>query len=62
MTTAPATPLTSVMHDGRCIGFILCRGRQGVEAYDRDQRSVGVFADEHAAVTAIVKSVAAGVS
>jgi hypothetical protein len=43
MTTTPATPLTSVMHDGRCLGFLLHRGKQGVEAFTRENasRSVG---------------------
>jgi hypothetical protein len=56
MTIAPATPLTLVMHNDHCLGFLLCRGRNGIEAFDRDEHSLGVFADERAAVTAIFKS------
>jgi hypothetical protein len=32
------------VHDGQaCIGFLLQRGRHGVEAFDRDSRSLGAF-------------------
>jgi hypothetical protein len=33
------------------------RGREGVEAFDRDERSLGIFADPIAAAAAIEKSV-----
>jgi hypothetical protein len=56
MTIAPATPLILVMHDGRCLGFLLARGPAGVEAFDHDERSLGFFANERAAVTAVSKS------
>jgi hypothetical protein len=54
MTSAPTTPLTSVMHGNRCIGFILHRGRQGVEAFTRETQSIGCFATEHEAIGALL--------
>jgi hypothetical protein len=54
MTTAPATPLISVMHDGRCLGFLLRRGQQGVEAFTRETQSLGCFPTEHEAIGALL--------
>jgi hypothetical protein len=41
--------------DGRnthCIGCLLSRGRDGFEAFDRNTRSLGVYADQRSAVSA----------
>ena len=39
-TTAPL----SYIYDGRaCLGFVLSRGRAGFEAFDREERSLGLF-------------------
>jgi hypothetical protein len=54
MNTVPATPLISVMHNGRCLGFLLYRGRQGVEAFTRETQSIGIFSTEHEAVGALL--------
>ena len=54
MTTTPATPLLSVMHNGRCLGFLLHRGRQGVEAFTRETKSIGCFPSEREAVSALL--------
>jgi hypothetical protein len=54
MTTAPATPMISVMHNGRCLGFLLSRGREGVEAFTRETQSVGCFLTEYEAITALL--------
>jgi hypothetical protein len=54
MTTAPATPMISVMHNGRCLGFLLSHGRQGVEAFTRETQSVGCFRTEHEAIGALL--------
>jgi hypothetical protein len=35
---------------------LLARGPAGVEAFDHDERSLAIFTDEHAAVTAIFKN------
>jgi hypothetical protein len=42
----------------KCIGFLLPRGRQGVEAFGADDRSLGVFPDQKHAADAV--SAAAG--
>jgi hypothetical protein len=54
MTTTPATPLISVMHNGRCLGFLLCRGRQVVEAFTRETQSIGFFLSEYEAIGALL--------
>jgi hypothetical protein len=54
MTTTTATPLISVIHNGRCLGFLLHRGRQGVEALTRETQSVGCFPTEHEAIGALL--------
>jgi hypothetical protein len=45
--------LTCVFHERACVGFLLNRGRDGVEAFNTDDRSLGTFADEQAAAVAI---------
>ena len=54
MTTTPATPLISVMHDGRCLGFLLRRGRQGIEVFTRETQSIGCFPTEREAIGALL--------
>ena len=48
--------IACVYHEQTCIGFLLARGPAGVEAFDHDERSLAIFTDEHAAVTAIFKN------
>jgi hypothetical protein len=46
--------------DGRvCIGHILNRGKSGVEAFDVDDRSLGLFANQHEAMAALSAAKAA---
>jgi hypothetical protein len=45
-----------IYHEQACVGFLLARGPAGVEAFDDGERSLGVFADEHAAIRAIFKN------
>jgi hypothetical protein len=40
-----------------CIGHLLSRGKVGIEAYDRDDRSLGIYPDQKAATDAIGKTV-----
>jgi hypothetical protein len=47
------TPLATVFAEGRCAGFVLYRGRQGFEAFDINQRSVGIYASQHRAISAL---------
>jgi len=44
MKNTSAAPL-SYVYDGRaCLGFVLSRGRAGFEAFDIEERSLGVYA------------------
>jgi hypothetical protein len=54
MTTTTATPLISVMHNGRCLGFLLYRGRQGVEVFTHETQSLGCFPTEREAIGALL--------
>jgi hypothetical protein len=52
--TMPTTPL-SYVYDGRqCLGHILRRGCQGYEAFDRDDKSIGIFPSQQQAANAIL--------
>jgi hypothetical protein len=48
------------VYSGRtCVGFLLLRGRQGIEGFDADDRSLGLFQDQKSAADAISVPVAA---
>jgi hypothetical protein len=49
--------MTPIISGQTCIGFLLSTAR-GVAAYDRSEKSLGIFADVMAAAVAIEKSVA----
>jgi hypothetical protein len=45
------------VYDGReCAGFLLRRPRRGVEAFDRDENSLGIFPSEREAANAVLDS------
>ena len=49
-TTAPL----SYIYDGRaCLGFVLSRGPAGFEAFDREERSLGLYPAAPAAANAV---------
>jgi hypothetical protein len=48
-----ATPMLSIFDGRECIGFVLARGVAGYEAFDRDGRSLGLFATRRAAADAL---------
>jgi hypothetical protein len=55
-STRPApqqSPLMSVYSGRDCIGFILARGKSGFEAFDRDDKSLGLFRTQDMAADAI---------
>jgi hypothetical protein len=56
--SAEASPLVAIMNGGVCDGFIIGRGARGVEAFDKDENSLGVFPDTPGAATVVKKSVA----
>jgi hypothetical protein len=47
--------MLTVVYDGgqRCIGHIIARGRDGFEAFDHDERSLGVFPSTKFAANAV---------
>jgi hypothetical protein len=49
----PAPKFLSVCDGQRCVGFILARGKDAFEAFDRDEKPLGVFASTRDAAAAI---------
>jgi hypothetical protein len=47
------TPLVSIYSGRDCLGFVLARGPDGLEAFDRDEHSLGTFPSTKAAADAI---------
>ena len=56
MSDAAKSPMTPVIVNKRCIGHVLARGKAGFEAFDINDKSVGLFADERAAIAALLNS------
>jgi hypothetical protein len=53
-TEFPTQALFLALYDGqRCLGHLLPRGKLGVEAYDADDRSLGLFPDQKTAADAV---------
>jgi hypothetical protein len=48
--------MTPIVSNGRCVGFLLRRGREGIEAFDADERSLGIFNDPISAANAVQRS------
>jgi hypothetical protein len=48
-----AAPMVSVYDGRQCVGFILARGKSGFEAFDCDERSVGLYPTQCAAAAAL---------
>jgi hypothetical protein len=44
----------------RCLGHIYSRGRQGVEAFDADDRSLGLYPDQKSAADAVTRAAGGG--
>lgn len=50
----PDTIVMQVVYDGStCVGFLYARGPQGVEAYDADLKTLGIFKTQQAAADAV---------
>ena len=52
--------LVSVTSGRDCIGHIVCRGRAGFEAFDRDDVSLGIYPDMPSAANAITDAADSG--
>jgi hypothetical protein len=51
----PATAPLAFVYDGRqCLGHVLSRGPKGFEAFDRDDRSRGLFETQRQAANALL--------
>jgi hypothetical protein len=45
------------VYSGRvCLGFVIERGREGFEAYDQQERSLGLFKTQEDAAAAVMRS------
>jgi hypothetical protein len=51
-----ATPMLSIYDGQRCVGFVLARGRNGYEAFDAGEYSLGLFKMKDAAISELMKS------
>jgi hypothetical protein len=45
--------MLSVYDSRRCLGYLIARGKNGFEAFDADDRSVGIFRTQHEAANAL---------
>jgi hypothetical protein len=52
--------MVSVIAGARCVGFLIGRGREGVEAYDSNERSLGIFLDPIEAARAVEDAAPSG--
>src|SRR5262245_13875872 len=52
-----APRLVPVMRGDTCAGFLINLGPRGVEAFDKDEKSLGIFPDALSAAAAVEKSV-----
>ena len=50
----PAAPLAYVYDGQQCLGHVLGRGPKGFEAFNRDDKSVGIFETQRQAANALV--------
>jgi hypothetical protein len=56
MSIANSTsPLLSIYDGQRCVGFVFARGKQGFEAFTAEQQSLGTFATQREAATAVME-------
>jgi hypothetical protein len=49
----PASNLVSVYDGTKCLGHVLHKPRVGYEAFDRDDKSIGVFTSQREAANAL---------
>jgi hypothetical protein len=55
MSRAIASPMVSIYDGQSCLGFVFHRGRAGFEAFDVDQRSLGMFPTQREATAALME-------
>jgi len=54
-TVARSSPLWSAYDGQCCIGFVCSRGKLGFEAFDSEERSLGVYGTQREAAAAIMR-------
>jgi hypothetical protein len=54
--SADTPRLIYIVNGGACAGFLISLGSRGVEAFDKNERSLGVFLDAISAANAVEKS------
>jgi hypothetical protein len=54
--SADTPRLIPVVNGGACAGFLISLGPRGIEAFDKNERSLGVFPNAISAATAVEKS------
>jgi hypothetical protein len=59
ISPTPATRLVSVYDGTHCLGHVLHRPKIGFEAYDRYDRSTGVFSTQREAADALAEAAGA---
>ena len=52
--TARPSPLSYVYDGQQCLGHVLARGKAGYEAFDRDDKSIGIFETQRQAASALL--------
>jgi hypothetical protein len=50
-----SAPLLSVYSGRTCVGFVLRRGKAGFEAFDVNERSLGLFPGQAEAIASIAE-------
>jgi hypothetical protein len=53
MSVATSAPMLSLFDGRALLGFILARGKSGWEAFDADQRTLGIYPTQRDAADAI---------
>jgi hypothetical protein len=55
-----ASTMLSVYSGRECVGFILKRSREGYEAFDVHEKSLGLYPSQHAAIAVLKMEPTAG--
>jgi hypothetical protein len=58
LSVAPSRTMVPIVSDGRCVGFLLRRGRDGIEAFDCNELSLGLYTCPTEAARAVENSAA----
>jgi Protein of unknown function (DUF2800) len=62
MESAETPRLVPIMNGDACAGFLINLGPRGVEAFDKDEKSLGVFPDAPSAAAAVKRTVVPALS